>query len=282
MISNPYELIDLSVSVDPEKWEPDPVKITVILHKEGGDRLGSALMYLKNKGYVYRIFQWIKWKTGFGMDHRDFPDGKGLSLMFYRLSTHTGTHMDAPFHYGDKTSRGEPARTITDIPLEWCYAHAFVIKVDPETQGPIQPEEIISALSRQNLSILPGDIALIMTGADKYQGTPAYFTKFRGLSRDSVALLVERGVKIIGIDSFSLDQPFSYMVTEYLKNRDQSVLWPAHMFGRENEYCQLERLANLDKLPLDKKFILSCFPVKLEKADASWCRVVALIDKKQE
>ena len=276
---NKIKLIDLSISIDSEKWEPDPVKKTVILHRQGGDRLGSYLIYLKDKGCLYRFVQWIKCKLGFGLSHRDFPDNKGLSLMFYRLSTHTGTHIDAPFHYSDKNRQGVNQRTITEIPLEWFYSNALVIKINPNKKEAIEPEEINKALFKQKLQIVPGDIVLFMVGADKYQGTPKYFTEFRGLSHASIAMLVNIGVKIIGTDGFSLDQPFADMLNRYLVTKDKSVLWPAHMYGREQEYCQLERLANLHKLPVNKKFKLSCFPIKLEKADASWCRAVACIEK---
>ena len=59
---------------------------------------------------------------------------------------------------------------------------------------------------------------------------------------------------------------------------DRSVLWPAHFAGRRREYCQIERLSNLDALPAPFGFTLSCFPVKIVGAGAGWARAVAMVE----
>ena len=56
------------------------------------------------------------------------------------------------------------------------------------------------------------------------------------------------------------------------------MLWPAHLYGREQPYCQLEKLANLGKLP-SVGFTVACFPVKLAGLGAGWTRVVAIVDQ---
>ena len=53
---------------------------------------------------------------------------------------------------------------------------------------------------------------------------------------------------------------------------------PAHMVGREREYCQIERLANLGELPAPYGFRVACFPIRIAGAGAGWTRAVALID----
>ncbi len=90
-------------------------------------------------------------------------------------------------------------------------------------------------------------------------------------------LLLDLGVRVIGTDAFSLDAPFGDIIRRYRETKDRSVLWPAHFAGREREYCQLERLANLDALP-PYGFRLTCFPVKITGAGAGWTRAVALVD----
>ena len=57
----------------------------------------------------------------------------------------------------------------------------------------------------------------------------------------------------------------------------RSVLWPAHFTGRRREFCQIERLANLDALPAPFGFYVSALPVKLAGAGAGWARAVAVI-----
>src|SRR4030088_2262562 len=49
------------------------------------------------------------------------PDGEGWALERIRLTTHCGTHMDAPYHYASTMDNGQRAITIDEVPLEWCF-----------------------------------------------------------------------------------------------------------------------------------------------------------------
>ena len=89
--------------------------------------------------------------------------------------------------------------------------------------------------------------------------------------------LLDLGVRVIGTDAFSLDAPFTDILARWNATGDRSVLWPAHFAGRDREYCQIERLANLDQLPGPTGFTVSCFPVKIVGAGAGWARAVALV-----
>ena len=54
--------------------------------------------------------------------------GKGWAVEEIHAITHTGTHVDAPYHYGP-LSEGKPARRIDEVPLEWCYAPGVILDV---------------------------------------------------------------------------------------------------------------------------------------------------------
>jgi kynurenine formamidase len=45
-----------------------------------------------------------------------------------RLTTHNGTHLDAPWHFHSTMNHGERAITIDEVPLEWCFQPA--VKLD--------------------------------------------------------------------------------------------------------------------------------------------------------
>ena len=62
-----------------------------------------------------------------------------------------------------------------------------------------------------------------------------------------------------------------------LRTGDGRVIWPAHFAGITKEYCQIEKLANLDQLPQPHGFYVSCLPVKIAHASAAWCRAIALV-----
>lgn len=270
-------LLDLSVAVDPDYWEPEPIRRWVIDHRRGADLLGRALG-ATSKWWFGTQREWLKQLLGRGVDHRNFPDEKGLSLMIYRLTTHTGTHMDAPFHYGDVDAKGRMARTIDEVPLDWCYGDGVLLDVAGDAEcGPVSKAEVTTCLERIGHTLKPMEIVLIRTNGDEHVGSTDYFTRFRGVSREALAFILDHGVKVVGVDSFGFDPPFGRMLTAYQTTRDPDELWPAHLYGRKREYCQLERLTNLHAIPTAVGFKVACFPVKLNGADASWCRVVAII-----
>jgi kynurenine formamidase len=122
----------------------------------------------------------------------------------------------------------------------------------------------------------PLDIVLLHTGADRRLHTPDYFAQ-PGLGREGVLWLVGQGVRVIGIDAYTLDRPFASMIADYHRSGDGRFIWPAHFAGLTREYCQVEKLANLDRIPRPHGFYVSCLPVKVKDASAGWCRAVALV-----
>ena len=85
-------------------------------------------------------------------------------------------------------------------------------------------------------------------------------------------------VRLIGIDAWGLDRPFDVMAEE-AKAGDTAQLWESHVLGRSKEYCQIERLANLDLLPRPTGFTVYAFPYLVEDASAGWTRVVAIFEE---
>ena len=56
-----------------------------------------------------------------GLTKDDLPDGQGWAVEAVNLSTHNGTHLDAPYHFHPTMNRGERAWTIDEVPLDWCF-----------------------------------------------------------------------------------------------------------------------------------------------------------------
>ncbi|GAA3292537.1 cyclase family protein [Dactylosporangium vinaceum] len=214
-----------------------------------------------------------------GLRPEDFPDGMAISNESVTLTTHTGTHMDAPLHYGP-FSGGEPAKSIDQVPIEWCIGPGVRLDVRHVPPGDeITVEHLADALDAAGRALQPGDIVLLWTGADGLWGTEDYLTTFPGLGGKGTAYLVEQGVRVIGIDAWGMDRPMAAMVEEYRRTGDNSCLWPAHVYGRTREYLQLEKLANLGSLPGATGFTVCCFPVAVAGAGAGWSRVVALTEE---
>jgi kynurenine formamidase len=253
-----FRLIDLSVPLEHQVVsEPLPADIHYVRHDGDGLRQMQQFFGVKPEDLVY-------------------SQGLGWAVEKVRAITHTGTHVDAPYHYGPM-SEGKPARTIDEVPLEWCFAAGVVLDVRHKAAGElITVADLEAALARIRYRLRPLDIVLLHTGADKRLGSRDYFAQ-RGLGREGVLWLVERGVKVIGIDAYTLDRPFASMVADYQRTGDGRHIWPAHFAGITREYCQIEKLANLEQIPRPHGFWVSCLPVKIRAASAGWCRAVALV-----
>ena len=81
---------------------------------------------------------------------------------------------------------------------------------------------------------------------------------------------------MIGTDAPGLDRGNPYAPATAPATGDRSLLWEAHRVGVEHEDFQIEKLANLGTLPA-RGFYVSCFPVKIARASAGWCRAVAIL-----
>jgi kynurenine formamidase len=251
------KIIDLSIPTEDSASVPTEVEITYLNHEHGAD-------YLCNY---------------FGSNPSDLPNGLGPAVEKVTLISHAGTHIDAPWHYAP-TSEGKQARTVDELPLKWFFGDGVILDMRHLPNGSvIAVKDIKKYLSKINYKIKPFDIILIQTGADKYWGKQDYFDRGCGLDRDSTLWLLVKGVKVIGIDAWGLDRPFGAIRDEFQRTHRKEILWQAHYAGIDKEYCQIEKLANLDKLPRPTGFKVACFPIKLKRASAGWCRAVAVVEE---
>jgi kynurenine formamidase len=250
------KIIDLSVPMDNNAGEPMPPKIEYVTHDEGAIQAASM----------------------FDLKKEDFPEGKAWALENITLTTHTGTHLDAPYHFWP-TSEGKPAKTIDQIPLEWCYGDGVVLDFSYKNPGDeIDTEDIKKELDRIQYKIKPFDIVLIRTDADKKFYDKNYANIHAGVSADATRWILKQGVKVTGTDGWGWDVPFYIQAEKYKKEKRNDILWAAHFVGREIEYCHIEKLANLDKLP-PYGFKVAVFPIKIIGASAGWARPVAIIEE---
>jgi kynurenine formamidase len=205
-----------------------------------------------------------------------FPDGVGLAQEWVSLSVHSGTHVDAPSHYGPRPD-GQPPRTLDQVPLEWCYGDGVLLDFSDKKPGDlISAADIANELKRIDHELKPLEIVLLRTDASKRFYDADFENLQPGLSREGCSYILDHEVKVIGIDAGSMDVPTSIMI-ERLKAGDRSQLFQAHFLGREREYLQLEKLANLDQLP-PTGFTVFLFPVIIQGAGGGWTRAVALLD----
>lgn len=122
------------------------------------------------------------------------------------------------------------------------------------------------------------DIVLIQTGDDKTFGTREYFTEGSGVSAKATKWILDHEVKVVGIDSWAWDVSLFVQAKCAKESGRNDIFWSAHYVGIDKEYCHLEQLTNLDKLP-PYGFKISCFPLKVKGGSGGPSRVVAIIDE---
>ncbi len=257
----PSKIIDLSISLEADLPSDPPSMI-------------PQIAYLDHKMGAEQMLEFFP-----GITKEQLPKELGWALEEITLTTHSGSHLDAPYHYHPTMDKGKRALTIDEIPLDWCFNDGVLLDFSHKADGErISAEDVKAELDRIGYKIKPLDIVLVRVGADRFWGKPEYLIKGAGMTRESTLFLTEQGVKVVGIDAWSWDRPLPFLAEEFKQNGDPSIIWEAHFAGIETGYCHMEKLANLDKLPKPFGFKVSCFPVKIKAASAGWVRCVAIID----
>lgn len=216
-----------------------------------------------------------------GLTAADLPDGKYCAVENVTLQTHSKTHLDAPWHYGP-TSGDKRARTIDEVPLEWCYGNGVVLDFTHKKKGEsIDVKDVQEALKKINYTLKPYDIVLIRTDVYKKINEKGYENMHPGMSKEATLWLIDQEIKVMGIDAWGWDRPFDVMVDEF-KSGVKDRFWAAHFVGREKEYCHVENLANLDQIPKPHGFKVALFPIKIKAAGGGWVRAVAIIEEQPD
>lgn len=171
------------------------------------------------------------------------------SILF---GSHTGTHIDAPAHIIPY------AATLDRMPIHRFMGQASII----DLTGLEYPGINISSLQTYEPLFKTSEFILLYTGWSQLWGQEKYFKGYPILSLEAALWVDSFGLKGIGVDALSVDEPGS---TDF----------PIHKILLERMLI-IENLTNLEKLP-KTGFIFSCFPLKLENADASPTRAVALL-----
>lgn len=213
-----------------------------------------------------------------GLKITDLPNEEAFALEHVRLSTHNGTHVDAPWHYASTSDRGEPMQTIDEIPLEWFFALGVKLDFRHFEDGyVVTGADIERELDRIGHRLAPFDIVLINTSAGARFGKPDYVERGCGMGREATLYLTSRGVRVTGTDAWGWDSPVKFMAQKYEQTGNAGHIWEGHKAGRTIGYCHIEKLHNLESLPANG-FRVACFPVKLRGGSAGWTRAVAIFD----
>lgn len=208
----------------------------------------------------------------------DLPDGEGWGDEMLQLSSHLGTHVDAPLHYGS-TCEGRPSRSIDRIGLEELYCDGVVLDLRSrcEPGRGIAVDALRRALDENGAAIGPGHAVLLRTGQERYGLADAAYYTYPGMTRAGTLFLAGLGAKVLGTDAAGWDRPFLEMRRAFAETGDPGEIWDGHFAGREREIFIVQQLANLAALP-PSGFKVGFFPLKLAGCSAAPARVVAFVE----
>jgi arylformamidase len=176
----------------------------------------------------------------------DMNDGANLTLSDIRTSLHVGAHADAPSHY---VANGAG---IASRPLDFYLGLCVVIHVDVASGERITPDHIADKIEAVRASRV-----LFRTGT--FPDHRHWNNDFASLSPELVDDLYHHGVRLIGIDTPSVD-PFDSKALE------------AHQAFARNDMAMLEGLV-LDGVD-EGEYELIALPLRIQGADASPVRAV--------
>ncbi len=253
--------LDLSIALDNETVADPPFMRPSIQYQSHADTMPELQSFFP------------------GVTAEQMPGGRGFAASeTITLTTHNGTHMDAPWHYHPTMDGGQPAATIDQIPLDWCFRPGVKLDFRDLADGHVVgADEVEAELARIGHVLQPLDIVLVNTAAGAAFGTPGFLGKGCGMGYDATMYLTSRGVRVTGIDAWSWDAPFALTAKKVAETGDTSLIWEGHKAGRDIGYCHMEKLTNLDQLP-PNGFTVACFPSKIKGASAGWTRAVAIFD----
>jgi arylformamidase len=175
----------------------------------------------------------------------------GYNITQLIMSTHLGTHLDAPFHFFDD------GRTVEKLDLRRGCGPAWVL--DFSHKGPkaeITPEDMAPHAGK----VTPGSRLLFRTGWDKQFPQPHYFSDQPYLGTAVCQWLVERQVATVALDMPTI-YPADYITVHHLLLRPEVLV--------------IEGLTGLERLR-GEQVVLCALPLRVRGRDGSPCRAVAI------
>lgn len=228
----------------------------------------------------------------------------GVNAQYIKSSNHIGTHLDAPRHFQTD------GMTIDEIPMDWLYGDGVVVDLTDEMGdlAAYTPDMI-----EERADVREGDILILHTGWHKYgeYGDEAdeerYIHMHPGAHPDMTDYLIEKNIKIWGVDAVSTDHPMDLPIGRFLgkgtfghwkRVREKAI----EVFGSEEKVDELfpeedyqlthnelfphncmhaENLGGEISAPKiqNKRMKIGVFPWKFKGGEAAFARVVAFLEE---
>ncbi len=226
----------------------------------------------------------------------------GVNAQYIMTSNHMGTHLDAPRHF---VTNG---RTIDEIPVEWLCGPGVIVNLSDAMD---ELELYTPKMIEDRAEVRKGDLLYLHTGWHKYAqfGDKAdeekYIHRHPGAHPDLVPWLLEKEIRIWGVDCVSTDHPMNLPIGRFLgkgahghcdrvrKQAEEKFggkeavdkLFPDSAYQLTHNALFPKDCMHIENLGGDigapelqnKRLILGCFPWKFKGGEAAFCRAVAFV-----
>lgn len=207
-----------------------------------------------------------------------FPKGDGIRVHALRLGTHTGTHIDAPFHFYKNGMK------IDEVPLEWLIGRPVIIDISAlvrRTDRFRVEWEHLAEYEEEFRRAGEGDgILLIRTGWDTwFSWTSDTYLHHPYFTGDVAAKLIEHGIRIFGVDTLNPERTCLEPLWGEDPERYGDNPWAMHEAMLGSGGLIVENLANLQEIMEEtpgKEWIIHFVPLKLGGLDGSPIRAYAI------
>ncbi len=174
----------------------------------------------------------------------------GREIRKFTIGSHCGTHIDAFCHFIPG------GLSIDELPLNRVAGEALLVNLAPlQPQTVIEIDDIAGKMTDEKIEKL-----IIRTGWSKFWKTEQYFKDWPLLSNKCAKFIIEKGVKLLGLDFPSPDPAY--------KGKENEKDSPIHKLLFKNDVILVEYLNNLAELG-EGKIFFSAIPLKLKDFDGS-------------
>lgn len=181
----------------------------------------------------------------------------GYNITQLSLSTHQGTHLDAPFHFYDD------GKTVDQMRLDQFYGPAVLIDFAPGSYLEARTPLTLDMFKPHARKFQPGAKVIYRTGWSRKFGTAEFFSDFPTLTLEAARWIAEQRIGLLGMDTPTPSTDWKECHLILLRSGVEIVI--------------VEGLTNLDQLP--DQFTFIGFPLNIKGRDGAPIRGVAAINQ---
>lgn len=179
----------------------------------------------------------------------------GYNITEVSMSTHQGTHLDAPYHFYDD------GKTVDEMSLEQFYGPAQLVDLAPGSHLEEETPLTIEMFEPHEDKFEPGAKVIYRTGWDRKFGSSDFFSGFPTLTVEAAQWIADHNIELLGMDTPTPSTDWKEVHLTLLAEGVEIVI--------------VEGLTNLDRLP--EQFTFMGFPLNIKGRDGAPIRAVAQI-----